>query len=161
MIESNTGYFFKYTVKHDYYYFLSAIAHIYNISIDNIKLKAIDIIIQDKNDIIFTSLNNGDIKNTFKNRDNFIRYLRNSNYIEYDIIGELLSLPNSMTTAGMNYYIFEKKIKIIKKNLEKDEYIENYYLQCLNVENYHYIDNTRDIVILIKDGKYYFPIYSK
>ena len=29
----------------------------------------------------------------------------------------------------------------------------------LNIENYPYISMDQDIVILIKDGKYYFPIY--
>jgi hypothetical protein len=36
----------------------------------------------------------------------------------------------------------------------------NYYLQCLNYENYYNINENRDYLILIKDGKYYFPIYN-
>ena len=159
MIESNSGFFFKYTVKHNYYYFLSALAHIYDITIDTIISKAIEILEGDTHDIIFTYLNNGDIRTMFKDRETFIRYLRNSNYIEYDIIGELLAIPNCITPKGITYFIFEKKIKIIKKNLEKDEYRENYYMICLNIENSPYISVDSDIVILIKDGKYYFPIY--
>jgi hypothetical protein len=159
LIESKTGYFFKYTVKDNNYYFLGAIAHIYNITIDQIKSKAIELLEKDKNNNIFTFLNNGDIRTQFKDRNNYIKYLKNSTFIEYDIIGELIGLPNCISTKGIIYYIFDKKIKIIKKNLEKDEYIENYYLQCLNTENQYYINNDCDIVILIKDGKYYFPIY--
>ena len=159
MIESNSGFFFKYTVKHNYYFFLSAISHIYDITIDDILLRAIEMIEGDTNDIIFTYLNNGDIRTMFKDRETFIRYLRNSNYIEYDIIGELLAIPNCITPKGITYFIFEKKIKIIKKNLEKDEYRENYYMIPLNIENSPYISMDRDIVVLIKDGKYYFPIY--
>jgi len=159
MIESKSGFYFKYTVKNENYYFLSAISHIYNTTIDLIKEKMIDTIMKDIKDIIFTSLNNGDIKSMFTTRETFIKYLQTSNYIEYDIIGELLCIPNIITPKGIIYYIFDKKIKIIKKNLEKDEYLENYYLQCLNIENYQYNDMDKDIVILIKDGKYFFPIY--
>jgi len=158
MTESKSGFFFKYTVKHDTYFFLSAISHIYNLTIDAIISKVIAILEKDT-DIIFTGLNNGDIRSMFKDRESFIKYLQTSNYMEYDILGELLSLPNIICPNGINYYIFDKKIKIIKKNLEKDEYVENYYLQCLNVENYRNMDKDRDIVIMIKDGKYYFPIY--
>jgi len=159
MIESNSGYFFKYTVKHNYYHFLTAMSNVYDMNIDDIINRAITVLEEDKDDIIFTYLNNGDIRSMFNDRETFIRYLRNSNYIEYDIIGELLAIPSCITTKGITYFIFEKKIKIIKKSLEKDEYVENYYIMKLNIENYPYISMDQDIVILIKDGKYYFPIY--
>ena len=158
LTESKSGFFFKYTVKNDTFYFLSALANIYNMTIENMLKLAIDKLEKDTNDIMFTSLNNGDIRSMFKTKSRFMEYLDSSNYIEYDIVGELLSLPGILSTNGINFYVFDKKIKIVKKNLEKDEYIENYYLQCLNVENYHSMDD-RDIVLLIKDGKYYFPIY--
>ena len=159
MIESKSGFFFKYTVKHNYYYFLNALSNIYDKTIEEIINNAIKILEGDKENIIFTYLNNGDIRSMFKDRENFINYLKNSNYIEYDIIGELLGIPECITPKGITYFIFEKRINIIKKNLEKDKYIENYYIMKLNIENYSYMSMDRDIVILIKDGKYYFPIY--
>ena len=96
----------------------------------------------------------------FKDKESYIKYIENSNYLEYDIIGELLTLPNVLSTNGLFYFIFDKKIKIIKKNLEKDIMVENYYLQCLNYENNYLINTNKDYIILIKDGKYYFPIYN-
>ena len=39
LAESISGYYFKFTVKNDTYYFLAAIANIYDISIDDIKNK--------------------------------------------------------------------------------------------------------------------------
>ena len=159
LIKSNSGYFFKYTVKNSINYFIAAIGHIYNMTIEQVKESAINILTNDTNDMIFTSLNNGDIRTIFKDRTSFINYIKTSTYIEYDIMGELLAHPNTISKKGIIYYIFDKKIKIIKKNLEKDEYVENYYLQCLNTENYIYINDDKDIVILIKDGKYFFPIY--
>jgi hypothetical protein len=159
MTESKSGFFFKYTVKHDTYFFLSAIANIYNTTPDAIIKRAVDFLEKDTKDIVFTSLNNGDIRTMFKTRESFIEYLNSSNYVEYDMLGELLSIPSVLSTKGINYYVFDKKVKIIKKNLEKDEYIENYYLQCLNTENYNNMESDRDTIFLIKDGKYYFPIY--
>lgn len=160
LTESSSGYYFKYTVKDNNFHFLAAIANTYNLTIDDIKNKAVKYIENDTHDRVFTYLNNGDIKSMFKDRDSFIKYISNSNYLEYDIMGELLGLPNVISPKGIFYFIFNKKIKIIKKSLEKDTMVENYYLQCLNYENYYQIENDMDFVILIKDGKYYFPIYN-
>ena len=38
----------------------------------------------------------------------------NSNYLEYDIIGELLSIPNVIDKDGMFVYILEKRTKITR-----------------------------------------------
>ena len=153
LIESNSGYFLKFTIKDRNYNFLAALSNIYNIDIDQIKKNAINYI---KNNNVFYYLNNGDIASMFNNEKEYIHYINNSNYLEYDIMGELLSLPNVLTKNGISYFIIKKKIKIIKKKLEKDEYQENYFLECLNLENPPNKEN--DIVILLKDGKYYFPI---
>ena len=40
LIESNSGYYFKYTIKNEVYFFLAAISHIYNKSIDNIIIES-------------------------------------------------------------------------------------------------------------------------
>jgi hypothetical protein len=159
LYESKSGYFFKYTVKNDKYNFLGAISNIYEKNIDEIIELAIAFLEKDKKDIYFTFLNNGDIKETFKTKENFINYLKTSNYLEYDIIGELLALPNILSKNGLYYFILEKNILIIKKALEKDNIIERYYINCLNYENTWMMNEDRDIIILIKDTKYYFPIY--
>lgn len=160
LINSKSGYFFKYTVKDEIYNYLAAISNIYNISIDNIKEKMIDFIKKDKDDIYFTFLNNGDIKETFKTRDNYIDTIFNSSYLEYDIIGELLSIPGVVDEKGLFVYILDKRTKIIKRNLEKDTFIYRYYINCLNSENYNIINEDRNVIILLKEGKYYFPIYK-
>jgi hypothetical protein len=156
LVQSDTGYYFKYTIKHPHYSFLAAISNIFEKTITELKELAINAL----TDKVFTYLNNGDIKSMFKDKENYINYIKNSNYLEYDIMGELLSIPGVLTEKGLFYFVFDKKIKIIKKALEKDVIVENYYLQCLNYENYHDINNNRNFVVLIKDGKYYFPIYN-
>ena len=159
LLESKSGYFFKYTVKHDYYHLLVALASIYEKTIDELIEKMIKFIESDKDNRYFTYLNNGNICESFKERNNFIDYLKTSNYLEYDIIGELSSIPGVISNKGINYYILTKQTLLVKKALEKEVTKERYYLECLNNENYKQYDEDRDIIILIKEGKYYFPIY--
>ena len=160
LYESKSGYYFKYTTKHDYYNFLVVLANIFNITIENI----IDILVKwlekDDNDIYFTYLNNGDIKETFKTREAYIDYIKTSNYLEYDIIGELVSIPGVLAPSGLYFFIFEKNNLIIKKALDKSIIEERYYLNCLNKENNFMINEDRNYIILIKDDKYFFPIYK-
>ena len=158
LLESKSGYFFKYTVKNDKYYFLAAIANAYDKTIDDIIKNMIDFIDKDKNDIYFTYLNNGATKTLFQTRDNFIKYLKTSIYLEYDISGELIAIPSVISNKGIIYYIINKKTTVEKKLLDKDYIKEKYYLDCLNAENNNILNEDRDIVILIKDDKYYFPI---
>jgi len=160
LYESKSGYFFKYTVKNENYNFLGAISNIFE---KEIKL-IIDIVVKfledDKDDIYFTYLNNGDLREIFKNKKNFIEYIKTSTYLEYDILGELLAIPGILSKNGIYFFILEKNNLIIKKILEKDTVIERYYLNCLNYENNYIINENRDFIILIKDGKYYHPIYQ-
>jgi len=159
LLESKSGYFFKYTVKHTYYQFLSAISNIYDISIDELKLKMINFLENDKNDKVFTYLNNGDIKESFKTKDKYINYIKKSNYLEYDIIGELICLPNIINKLEKFIFILKKKVDVIKNPLEKDIINEKYYLKCLNLENSYKMNTNNEFIILIKDSKFYFPIY--
>lgn len=160
LYESKSGYYFKYTVKNDTYNFLAAISSIYDKPIEAIIELLVKFIEKDTNDIYFTFLNNGDIRETFKTRGNFIEYLKTSKHVEYDIIGELLSIPNVISEKGIFYFILEKNNLIIKKTLDVDEIIERYYLNCLNYENNWMINENRDYIILIKDDKHYFPIFK-
>ena len=159
LLESKSGYFFKYTVKHDYYNLLIALSSIYEKPIEDLIGKMISFIEADKDNKHFTFLNNGNICESFKERSNFVDYLKTSNYLEYDIIGELSAIPGVISQKGINYYILTKQTLLVKKALEKEQTKERYYLECLNTENYSHLDEDRDIVILIKEGKYYFPIY--
>ena len=108
LLESKTGYFFKYTVKDNNYNFLAAISNIFNLTIDQLKEKIIDTLKKDKNDLKYTYLNNGDIKESFGDKKNFIEYIKNSNYLEYDIVGELISLPGVISKKQLFFFILEK-----------------------------------------------------
>ena len=56
LINSNTGYFFKYTAKFNTYYLLSALSATFELSIEDIKKKLIETIEKDKDNLIFTVL---------------------------------------------------------------------------------------------------------
>ena len=160
LLESKTGYFFKFTIKHDYYFLLSALSNIYDIPIENIIENMIKFLTQDKDDIYFTYLNNGDIRNSFQDKKIFLDYIKTSNYLEYDTIGELVGLPGVISDNGIKYYILSKYDIIIKQSLEKDIIKQKYFLESLNLENYNDIYNDdKDIIFLIKEDIYYFPIY--
>ena len=160
LIESKSGYFFKYTVKDDLYHYIASIANIYSITINDIKDKLAKFMEEDKDEKYFTYLNNGEIKETFQDKKAYIEYIKTSNYLEYDIVGELISIPGVIDKDGINVYILEKRTKIIKKYLEKDVYIDRYFMKCLNSENYDMIKDDKTFIILLKEGKYYFPLYK-
>ena len=160
LYESKSGYFFKYTVKHEYFYFLVALANVYDKTIEELIESMIKFLEKDKDEKYFTYLNNGNIIESFKEKSKYIEYIKSSNYLEYDIIGELTSIPNVISPKGIIYYILNKQTYIIKEKLETEKIKEKYYLDCLNNENYNELDEDRDIIILIKEGKYYFPIYK-
>ena len=161
LVESLTGYYFKYTVKSDNYKFLIAISNIYNITIEDIIKKCIKFLKKDTTNINYTYLNNGKINEIFKKKEEYIELIETSTNLDYDIIGELLGIPNVITPNGINYYIISKHINIVKKILEKDEIIFNYNIQCLNNENNYQLEElNRDTIFLIKDDENYFPIYK-
>ena len=160
LYESKSGYYFKYTIRNDSYNFLAAIANIFEKGIDQIKKIIIDFLEKDKDDIYFTYLNNGDIREIFNTKQNFIEYINTSTYLEYDILGELVAIPGVLTKKGLYFFILEKNNLIIKKVLEKDNILERYYLNCLNFENNYTINEDRDFIIIIKDSRYYHPIYK-
>ncbi len=160
LVDSNTGYFFKYTAKANIYFLLSSLSATLEVSIDDIKNKIIDKIESDKKELLFTSLGNGDIRTQFKTRTNYINFIQNNNYLETEIVGDIISIPGVLTKNGVNLIILEKKTRIVKKILEKDKVKEDYVVLCLNIENNsYYYDTNRDNIILIKDDKYYFPIF--
>ena len=144
--ESKSGYFFKFMVKDNYYNFLAAMSNIYDTDIDSLKKLMITKLKNDINNKIFNYLNNGTIASTFDNTKDYIKYISSSFYLGFNETSDLLSIPGVLSKKGIFYYVF-KKIK------------NNYYIKCTNNENSHFLDKDRDIVILINDGKYYFPIY--
>ena len=91
--------------------------------------------------------------------DAYISYIKTNEYLEYSLLNDLLCLPGVIRKKGVGIIIFQKKIKIIKKTLEKEKIKESYYVVCQNQENINELkDPEREIIFIIKEYKNYYPI---
>lgn len=159
LVKSETGYFFKFGIKQDEYQFVNSMAAIVDLSGDDIKKKMIKVLEDDKNDMIFTSLNNGDIKSQFVTKDKYINYIKYSGYLDFDISNDLLSIPGVLSKGGLNIIIFQKKTITIKKTFEKEKTKEDFYIICQNNEDVQRITNKeRDNIFMLKENNNYYPI---
>jgi hypothetical protein len=159
MIKSEKGYLFKHGVKQDTLPFLSALGTALKMSIEDIKDKCIKILMEDNNEQIFTSLNNGDIKSQFITRDKYIEFIKYSEYLDFEMINNLISLPGVLTKSGLNILLFNKKVELIKKSLEKTKIREDFYLLCQNPEDpYSITDVNKETIFIIKEGRFYYPM---
>jgi len=155
LVKTVPSYYFKYGVKISNNQFLECISSIYNKSINEL----IEIVINNINENIFISLNSGDIKLIFDNIDNYKDYLREFTNIEFDYIYDILSKPGILSKRGINYYIYEKKIDIIKNTFEKKQNIDNFNLLCNNLDDNIFKNYERDNLVILKDKKIYYPIF--
>jgi len=159
LINTDPGYFFKYGSKQDEYPFLNAVSSLINLNISQIKEKIIETLNKDKNDMIFTALNNGDTKTIFKTRDNFIEFIKTSNYITFETINHFLSIPGIIEKNGLNIIVFNKVSYIVRKKLEKEQTIDDFIITC---QNYEEVDNIKDqkrkTLFIVKENNNYYPI---
>src|ERR1700733_5377236 len=159
LISTNSGYYFKYGTKQDEYRYLNALCAILDMSINQMKEKLIKALETDKEKIIFTSLNNGNIRTQFDTIDNYILYIKNNEQLEYSLLDDLICTPGVVMNDGLNIIIFHKKTKIIKKDLEREKIKDMYYIICQNSENVLELKNSkRNCIFIIKENKNYYPI---
>lgn len=159
LIKTETGYFFKYGSKQDEYQFLNAIAALLSLSISEMKERVIATLEKDKNDLIFISLNNGDIKTQFNSREKYIDFIKYNNYLDFDIMNSILSIPNVIDPYGLNILVFQKRTMVVRKVLEKEKIKEDFFLLCQNIEDKYNLTNPdRKTIFMLKENKNYYPI---
>jgi hypothetical protein len=141
LLSAKDGYFFKYGTSQTNFQFLNAIASIYNLSIDELKDKLIKILENDKSDMIFTSLNNGDIRTSFSLRKNYINFIKTNNYLDFELFNHILSMPGVLSQNGTNIIVFKKLSVTVKKTLEKEKIRDDFIIRCQNSEE---TDNLKD-----------------
>jgi hypothetical protein len=157
--QSKTGYFFKYGSIQSEYQFLNSVGSTFDMTIDQLKESIINTLKEDRSDQIFTSLNNGDIRTQFETREAFIDFINTSTYLDYQLTKDIICIPGVLTPYGLNLVIFQKKEIKRKGALEKEKIIENFYLECRDIESQYTITDPKyNTVFLIKDDKYYYPI---
>jgi hypothetical protein len=160
LVQSKTGYFFKYGSPQDNYAFLNCVGTLLELTIDQIKEKIVTFLTEkDKNLQYFTALNNGEIKSQFKTINNFIDYINKSDFLDYSLMGDLISMPNILTKYGLNMVIFTKKVIVVNDSFEKDRTRENFYIYCQNLENTDgLVNKNRDCIFILKEDQNYYPI---
>ena len=157
-----SSFFFKYGINQDNYSFINTLSTILNTPIQNIKKNIVDFLKKDTDEIYYFSLNDGDIRAEYRIND-FIRFILDSEFIDYYYLKDLMKISGLFTKRGINTVIFNKSSTIIKKGVEKDKIKEDFYLiiDKTMVIDYEYclsLFENKDLLILIKDGKYYYPI---
>lgn len=159
LISSDTGYFFKYGSKQESQPFINAVAAALEINSADLRQKLIDRFDKDKSDIIFTALNNGDIRTSFITRDKFMSYITSNNNLNFGVLNHMMSIPGVLKPHGLNIILFEKETIIISKTLEKEKIRDDFTIVCQNSEE---IDNLKDsertTIILLKENRNYYPI---
>ena len=156
--ESITGYYFKYGTNQINNNFLIAIANLFKLTLSELIEIIIKKLQKDKNLLVFKSLNNGDISIMFKNINDYIGYIKNNNYISYNLIIDLLCSENILSEEGINIFIFERIEKNIKIN-GTDKIKIDYTINCNNIENFKsYYKKNKKNYLLIKDNKNFYPI---
>lgn len=158
LVQARDGYYFKFGIDHSVNSFLSAIANILDMSINNVVKKVIDSLEKDKFDMLFTSLNNGDIKSQFKTIDAFITYLKDIKNISYNNIHHVISQPSVITADGLCIIIFQKIPVNVRSRDETFKIREDCNIICPNYEETENI-LTRECILLYKDNEEYYPIY--
>ena len=158
LVESNSGYYLKFMVKDMKHHFIAAISAIYGLSFDEIIEKIVKFFGEKKNKKYFYYLNNGDIFMRFETLENYLLFLESKKLLDYSIVGEVLSLPGVLEEEGLGIYIFNEQLNKIDDKENKKEKI-SYNLDCLDPTNKKYLLNKKKNVVLVKENKYYFPIF--
>jgi len=151
LVESKTGYFFKYGIGNQKIPYISAIASSLEIDYQEILEK----IFKNIDDVLFTCLMNGEIKLRYGNIETFKQYIYNGYGVTHEFIDDLVCY-----TYNINTYIFEKRISK-RIDVEMNQWIkyDDYILLCKNIENYNDY-RTKKNVILVKDDMIYFPVFN-
>jgi hypothetical protein len=157
--KTKNGYFFKYGSNQEKYQFLNAVGSCIDMDVEQIKKKLINILDKDYTEQLFTSLNNGDIKSQFGNKQKFIDFINTNSILDYDLINNILCIPGIIFKNGMNIIMFNKRTIIISKTFEREKIREDFELLCGNIEDYHaIISSDRENIFILRDGKNYYPI---
>lgn len=160
-LHETDSYFYKLGINQDDYSFIKTLTIVLNMSIDDIKNHIINFLKLDKDENYYLSLNDGDIRAEYRLND-FIRFIQNENFIDYYYLKDLLKIEGLFTKRGIFTIIFNKASTIIKKGIEKEKIKEDFYLlvdkdMVIDFDYCLEMFQSKDILILIKDSKFYYP----
>jgi hypothetical protein len=156
------SYFFKFGINQEDYSFINTLSTVLNTPIQEIKKIITEFLKKDSDEMYYFSLNDGDIRSEYRIND-FIRFIQESEFIDYYYLKDLMKIPGIFTSRGIFTIIFNKSSTIIKKGIEKDKIKEDFYLmidKTMVVDFEYCLDmfENRDLLFIIKDGKYFYPM---
>jgi len=156
------GYYFRYGIKQENYSFLNTLEMILNTPIEEIKNIIIEFFKKDSDQLYYYSLNDGDIRAEYQIND-FLNFIKESEFIDYYYLKDILKIPGLFTKNGIFPIVFNKTAQIIKRGNEKEKIKEDFYIDVdrTMVDDYEYCleqMNNLDLLIMIKDTKFYYPI---
>lgn len=129
--------------------YLGVLSLIFDKSIDDIKKLIINKLQNDKSNFIFKYLNNGTLSSFFQTTEKYINYINTSEYIPYEMLYDITSLPNVLSNKGFNIIIFE--YNLVNNNDNKiDDYI---------IKTNFFDENKTSICLIINDNTIY-PIIN-
>ncbi len=160
LVSSETGYFFKFGTDQSEFQFLNALGSAFDLTVDEIKGKVTEVLEKDKGGPLFTSLNNGDIRTQFQDHEKYIDYITNNEFLDMDLMHDLVVSPNVLTKDGVNMLIFDKRVTVTRDEFNKKRVKTDYILICTNIENMdNYYDPDRTTIMMIRDETFYYPIF--
>ncbi len=156
------SFYFKYGINQEDYSFIKTLSTVLGLSIDELKKIICDFLKKDTDEMYYFSLNDGDIRAEYRIND-FIRFIQDQEFIDYYYLKDLLKIPGLFSKKGIMPLVLNKSTTIIKKGIEREKIKEDFYILIdkTMVNDYEYcldmFDN-RDVLLIIKDGKYFYPI---
>jgi len=161
LITTTPNYFFKYGSNQDNYNFLGAIGVLYGLTAKGVINTLINKLENDKSNLLFTSINNGDIRNRFKDRQKFIDYIKFSNILNFELFNHFVSIPGVISKNGINIIMFNRQSIVVRMALEKEHVRDDFTIICQNNEELDNVYNPDyDTVFLLKEGNHIYPIVS-
>ncbi len=161
LLKTNSFYF-KYGINQEEYSFIKTLSTVLGISINEIKDIIIEFLKKDTDEMYYFSLNDGDIRAEYRIGD-FLRFIKDQEFLDYYYLKDLLKIPGLFTKNGILPIVFNKSTTVIKKGVEKEKIKEDFYLLIdkTMVNDYEYcldMFDSKDLLILIKDGKFFYPL---
>jgi hypothetical protein len=155
------GFYFKLGVKQDDYSFLNTLSQILNMKIKDIKEHIITFLKQDVEEKYYMSLNDGDIRSEYKIGD-FIHFINDNDFIDYLYFKDILKIEGLFTKKGIYPIVLNKITTIISTGIEKEKIKEDYILEVdktmiIDSDYCYELLDKKDIIILLRDGKIYYP----
>ena len=156
---STNGYYFKFGTNQLSYQLMNSIASTLGVTNEFIRVRIVELLKEDTNNVLFSYIDEGEIRMKYKTKENYINQIENNPFIQFNLYRDLLAVPGIFTENGLNVIIFKNQTytPVGKFGEQWSEEISDYTLDCLNNDNIYNIQ-TKENNIILKDGNNYYPI---